>query len=461
MNLKTSTVNPLIFRAYDIRGIAGQDLTEESMYIIGLATGTYFIRKGLKEVAVGRDNRLSGEKLQHAFIQGLLKTGGSVTNIGLAFSPLIYYATCALAFDAGINITASHNPKEYNGIKIVSKNAHSIAGEELQEICKLAETENFETGNGIYKEDTSIFEHYLEFIKNNHQLSRPVSVVIDSGNGITGMFAPTLLRSLGATVHELYCELDGNFPNHEANPELEKNMTDLKKTAVEKKAHIGIGFDGDGDRIGVVDHTGKFYSADLLLILLSRDVLSRHPGAKIVFDVKCSRLLEDDIRKHKGIPIMSKSGHTFMEAKIKQQKALLGGEASGHMFFAENFFGYDDALFAAARTLKILDEQNSNLKNLLSDLPSLYTSPEIKASCPDHRKFEVMSEIVDFFKKRYPSITIDGIRMNFNDTDWALIRCSNTGPHLTMRFEAQTSEGIETMKKIVFEKLKEYKEVNI
>lgn len=465
-------LNPHIFRAYDIRGIADQDLTEETMYLIGKATGTYFKKElhfaKVPHLVIGRDNRLSGEKLQRAFIQGLLETDCSVTNIGLSTTPLIYYAACAFDFDGGINITASHNPKEYNGVKIVKKKAISTTPKELQYIRELAEQESKKlemekTENiGVLKEDThSMFDHYMSFITSHTHLQKPPKIVIDAGNGITGIFAPKIFRALGANVIELYCELDGNFPNHEADPAKEENLGDLKREALKQKADLGIAFDGDGDRVGIVDNRGKFYNADLLLILFARDILSRNKGAKVVFDVKCSRLLENEIKTNNGIAIMSKTGHTFIEKAMKEHNALLAGEASGHMFFAENYYGFDDGIYAAVQIIRILDQHQKSLKELLSDLPITFTTPEIKVNCPDDKKFEIMEDIVKFFRQRYPSIEIDGIRMNFNDTDWAAIRCSNTGPHITMRFEAQTEENLTNMQKVVFAKLKEYQEISL
>lgn len=453
-------INPLMFRAYDIRGIAGKDLTPDSVYAIGKAFGSYMREKYGKKLVCGRDNRLHSEELQQAYISGLLASGCHVTNVGLATSPMIYYATCKYDFDGGTNITASHNPKEYNGAKLVAKNAHSVCGDEIKNLLLKIENDDFLEGKGEYA-DKEIFPDYLADIKSRVQISKPLKVVTDAGNGVAGKFAPALLRELGCEVVELYCELDGNFPHHEANPEEEKNVADLKKTVVEQKADIGIAFDGDGDRVGVIDETGKHYHADFLLIPLSRDLLTRHPGAKIIFDVKSSRVVEEDIRKHGGIPIRYKTGHSFIEAKLKQEKALLAGETSGHLFFAENYFGFDDALFAAAKILEVLAKSRGPFSAFYRDVPKMLTTPEIKIPCSDEGKFDVVEDVKQYFQKRYPCITIDGVWVDFGDSSWGACRPSNTGPHLTLRFEAKNQQKLDLIQKIIFDKLREYPEVEL
>jgi len=460
-------VNPLIFRAYDIRGIAiatkqfpNVDLTPETVKLIGKGTGTYLQKISGKNIIVGRDNRLHSPDLQAAFIEGLRETGCNVTNIGISPSPFIYYATCKYGFDGGVNITASHNPKEYNGIKIVQKNAHSVCGDELQEVLKIIESGEFAQGEGSY-EEKSIFEDIKTDIGGMVKIEKPLKVVIDAGNGTAGKFAPELFRSLGVEVVELYCELDGNFPNHEANPEEYENMVDLIAKVKSENADLGIGFDGDSDRVGVVDEKGHHYSADYLLMLLARDLLTRHPGAKIVFDVKVTQTLIDDIKKHGGQPVMSKTGHSFIETKIKEIGALLAGEVSGHMFFAENYYGFDDAFLAAAKLLEVLAKSGKKFSELFDDVPKTYSTSEIKAHCPDNLKFGIVDKLVEHFTSQYDCITIDGVRVNFTPTAWGAVRCSNTSPNLTLRFEAESQDELDRIQGLMVEQLRKYPEVDI
>src|SRR3989338_8704955 len=436
-------INPLIFRAYDIRGIADPiaespipaDLTEETIYLIGKAAGTYLQKiYQSKTIAVGCDNRLTSEKLKASYIKGLLETGLKVTDIGLSISPMLYWTVCALNFDAGTNITASHNPKEYNGLKIVSKNAHSICGDELQEILKIIESNSYIQSPATQPVDRlEVSLKYLENLISKVKIDRKLRVVVDSGNGTAGKFAPELLRKLGCDVIEIFCELDGNFPNHEANPEELKNMQDLIKTVLEHHADIGIGFDGDGDRIGIVDEKGHHYSADFLLLLFALDLLTRIPGSQIVFDIKVSQAIINSLESLGAKPIMSKTGHSFIESKMKELGAPLAGEVSGHLFFAENYYGFDDAFLAAAKLIEILSNVTHPLSQMFNDLPKTFTTPEFKAGCPDDKKFEIVQKLVDHFTALYPCITIDGVRVKFDETTWGIIRCSNTTPNLTMR----------------------------
>ncbi len=453
-------VNPLIFRAYDIRGIAHKDLTPESIELIGKATGTYLQRHSGLSLVVGRDNRLHSPALQKAFIEGLLSTGCDVTNIGEVTSPMMYYAVCKYGFDGGATITASHNPKEYNGVKIVGKDAHSVCGDELQQILSLIQKGDFATGEGTYKEK-DVFGEYKADIAEKVTLKKSMNVVIDAGNGIAGKYAPELLRTLGCTVTELYCEPDGNFPNHEANPEEYENMKDLIAKVKETGADMGLGFDGDGDRVGVVDEKGHHYSADYMILLLARDLLTRRPGAKIVFDVKVSQTLIDDIKKHGGEPVMSKTGHSFIESKMKEIGASLAGEVSGHLFFAENYYGFDDALLGAAKILEIASKSDKKFSELFEDVPQTFATPEFKASTPDDKKFAIVDELVEYFTGHYDCITLDGVRVNFTPNAWGAVRCSNTSPNLTLRFEADSQEKLDEIQAIMVEQLKRYPEVSL
>jgi len=467
-------INPLIFRAYDIRGIAEvneknpvADLTPETVELIGLAAGTYLQRKyNTKNMVIGRDNRLHSELLQTAFIQGIRKTGIQVTNMGLATSPLLYFAVCHFGFESGVNITASHNPKEYNGIKIVRENGASVADQELQEILKLIQNQDFTLAAELtpLEEKNDIFEEYLKFTTQNTKLERPLKIVVDCGNGVAGMFAPKLLRAIGCDVTEIYCDLDGNFPNHEANPEEAHNMIDLGKKVLETKANLGIGFDGDGDRVGVVDENAQHYPAEYLIMLLARDFLKSHPGEKVIFDVKVSNNLINDITKNGGLAMMSKTGHSFIEEKIRHENASLAGENSGHIFFGKkhyNSYGYDDGMFAACKVLEVLSKTPLQFSEHFIDLPKLYSTPELKIPCPDERKFIVVKEITEFFQTKFPSITLDGIRVNFDETSWGAVRCSNTTPNLTMRFESASQEKLAEIQEIMFSELRKFPEVQL
>ncbi len=465
-------INPLIFRAYDIRGIADPvdpdqtpDLTPETVELIGKGIGTYIIRHRFKgagrpRIAVGRDGRLTSEALTEAIVRGLTSTGCDVTEIGLSSSPLLYYATCKYEFDGGINITASHNPKPYNGVKVVGKHAHSICGDELQDILKLIQNEDFETGEGDHIHQNP-FEDYLEDLAHHVSLPRPLKVVIDAGNGVAGLFVPTILRSIGCEVTELYCDVDGNFPNHEANPEEEENMQDLIAKVKEVGADIGMGFDGDGDRIGVVDENGKHYSADYLLMLLARDLLERMPGSKIVFDVKVSQAVIDDISNHGGEPVMSRTGHSFIETKMKEIDSPLAGEVSGHLFFGEDYYGFDDAALAAVRLLQYLARHDKTFSQHFDDVPKMFTTPEFKAPCPDDKKFGIVDELKAHFTANYDCITIDGVRVNFTPHAWGAVRCSNTSPNLTLRFEADTAEKLAEIQAIMVEQLRKHPDIGL
>lgn len=461
-------INPLIFRAYDIRGIAmpdgttPPDLTPETVKTTAKAFGTYLQQKYKgKRVAVGKDNRLTSDTLHSACIEGLRETGCDVIDLGLTTSPMVYFAACTLEIDAAINLTASHNPKEYNGLKFVQKNAHAICGEELQEILKIIQNETFLTGakQGTLTQHT-IFESYRDYCKKTFDL-KDLHVVLDAGNGVTAAFAPEIFRACGAKVTELFCTLDGNFPNHEANPEYAKNLQELIATVPTKKANLGIGFDGDGDRAGFVDEKGNYISADHVIILLSRDMLARNPGAKVVFDVKCSQVLIDDIAAKGGVPLISKTGHSFIENRMREEGALLAGEGSGHFFFAEQYFGFDDGIFAGLRVAQIIKNAGKPLSILLANVPHMFTTPEIKAKCADDKKFAVVEALQKKFTKEYPCLTIDGVRIDFGNRSWGAVRASNTSPNLTMRFEAPTDEQLKKIMAVMQKALAEFPEVSV
>ena len=466
-------INPHIFRAYDIRGIAmatekfpNVDLTPETIKLIGKAAGSYMKRKyDTKNMVVGRDNRLHSKALQEAFIEGVLSTGVDVIDVGLSTSPLIYFAICKNNYDSGVNITASHNPKEYNGIKINGKDAHSVCGDELQSILKLIQSDDFEKGEGKYTHNNINFYIYMNELESRIQLGkRKLKVVIDCGNGVAGLFAGYMLRKLGCDVYEIFCNLDGNFPNHEANPEEEKNLRTLMVKVKAREADLGIGFDGDGDRLGIIDENGKHYSSDLHLLFVAADMLKNIPNSPVIFDVKASLVVIDELKRLGGIPTMSKVGHSFIEQKVHEMNAPLAGEVSGHMFFGKpyyDFYGFDDAFFAACKTLEILSKTDKPFSEHFKHLPVMHTTPEFKAHCPDDKKFEIVKKLVEHFTGLYDCITMDGVRINFDKTSWGAVRCSNTSPNLTLRFEAQTPEKLKEIQAIMVEQLKKYPEVNL
>ncbi|RME54618.1 phosphomannomutase/phosphoglucomutase [Candidatus Woesearchaeota archaeon] len=437
-----------IFREYDIRGVIGKDLTEETILNIGKAFGSIVQGK----VLVGRDNRLHGNEVKDIFIQGLLSTGCDVVDLGIITSPMLYFASKKLENSAAVMVTASHNPKEFNGFKIIKDNK-PFFGEDIYKLGQLVESKVFKSGEGTLS-TRSITEAYHEFFNTLPKLNRQLNVVVDCGNGTASLFYPEILKSLGCNVTELYCTSDGNFPNHEPDPVVESNLKDLISKVKELKADIGLGFDGDGDRLGVVDETGKIIPGDKTLILLARDLLSKHPNEKVIYEVKCSMLLESDIRSNSGIPIMYKTGHSLIKAKMKEENAALAGEMSGHFFFRElNFF--DDAMYAAYKVLTILSNSNQTLSSMLSDLPKTYATPEIRDECPDNLKKKVILELLERFKK-YNPLTIDGLRINFED-GWGLVRQSNTQPVLVLRFEATSPERLQEIQDLIMNEVNDVK----
>jgi phosphomannomutase/phosphoglucomutase len=447
-------LNPYIFRAYDVRGKVGIDITPPVFEQVGRAYGTLIRRKGGHSVALGMDNRLSSGPLKEAFAAGLLSTGVDVVDIGVNHTPLLYFATAHWKLDGGATVTGSHNPVSDNGVKMVHAGAAPLTEDEIQGLLATIRSGDFERGRGTRtRRDPK--EDYFSAITSRITLARRIQVVVDAGNGVAGLFAPELLRRLGCEVTELYCESDGTFPNHLPDPEMEENMRDLIAKVLEVRADIGIAYDGDADRMGVVDERGQRHEADLILALLARDLLTRHPGAEIVFDVKSSQVLVDDIKAHGGQPVMWKTGHSHLKQKMREDGILLGGEVSGHMFFAENWYGVDDGILASCKLLELVARGPRPVSAHFKSLPHLYATPELKAPCPDDKKFQVVAEMAREFKGRYETIAIDGARIIFPD-GWGLVRASNTNPYLTLRFEGKTAKNVEQMKGEVFEALRRY-----
>jgi phosphomannomutase/phosphoglucomutase len=448
-------LNPHVFRAYDVRGLVGPDINADVFRQVGRAYATMIRRNGGRRIAVGQDNRLSSHGLKAAFVDGVRAAGVGVVDIGLVTTPILYFATAHWTLDGGANITGSHNPIEYNGVKMVHPGAAPLSEEEIQTLRTMAERGDYETGAGELT-TRSPRDDYVDTIAGMIRPARRLQVVVDAGNGVAGLYAPALLRRLGCDVVELHCESDGSFPNHLPDPEDERNVEDLKAKVVEVGADLGIAYDGDADRVGVVDERGHRHEADLILALLARDLLSRHPGAKIVFDVKSSQSLIDDIEKHGGVPVMWKTGHSHLKRKMREDGILLGGEVSGHMFFAENYYGVDDGILASCKIIEMVSRVAGPISRLFDSVPHLRATPELKAPCPDGEKFRVVEEVTRELKPRYQTIDIDGARVVFPGRGWGLVRASNTNPYLTLRFEARTDAEIAEMKREVYDLLRRY-----
>lgn len=446
----TKAINIEIFRESDIRGLVDEDLTPEFVLSLGKAIGTLLRRMGGKTITLGRDVRPSSYQISYILEKGILSTGCNVIDIGTLPTPVSYFSQHYFNCDGGVMVTGSHNPSEFNGFKI-SINKNSIYGEKIRELHRIILKKDYETGRG-WHEAREIKEAYLQTLFDKFQFSRPLKLVVDGGNGCFGLVGPELLWRLGLEPVELFCEPNGTFPNHHPDPTIEKNLVDLRSSVIQEKAEIGIGFDGDVDRIGVIDDQGDIVWGDHLLILFARDILKRHPGATIVGEVKCSQNLFQDIKDKGGIPIMSAAGHSLIKKKMRETRALLAGEMSGHIFFADKYYGYDDAIYAACRLLQILSDSKTKLSELLVDLPKTYYTPEIRIDCPDQEKFRVVKEMGDYFRSRYNVIEIDGVRINFPD-GWALVRASNTQPALVLRFEAQSQSRLKEFQKLLKDRL--------
>lgn len=443
-------INPQIYREYDIRGVVDKDLTSDIVRQLGKGFGSHMVRLGKKSLAVGRDGRLSSGAFSEALIEGLLSTGCDVVNIGVCPTPVYYFSIFHLNRDGGTMVTGSHNPPEFNGFK-VSVGKSTIFGEEIQKLGRLVEGGDFISGRGNLSE-AKVIQAYQEYIKKNIRLEKKMRVVIDAGNGTGGVVAGPLLNDLGCEVEELYCEIDGRFPNHFPDPTVPDNLKTLTERVLKTRADVGIGYDGDADRIGVVDDQGNIIWGDQLMILFSREILKQQKGATFVAEVKCSQNLFSDIEKHGGKAIMWRTGHSLIKEKMKEEKAVLGGEMSGHIFFADRYFGYDDAIYASCRLLELLSKTERKLSSLLADVPKTHITPEIRVSCPDEIKFKVVDQVKEELKKDHPIIDVDGVRVQFQD-GWGLVRASNTQPVLVLRFEALTEDRLQEIKKLVEDKV--------
>jgi phosphomannomutase/phosphoglucomutase len=432
-------MDPKTFREYDIRGIVGSQILETDVTELGRAFGTYMARRGKRRVSVGRDIRPSSESFRAALLHGLLETGLEVTDLGVCPTPVFYFSIRHLPLEGGVMITASHNPPEYNGFKICS-GPDTIFGAEIQELRRTMEQGDFVSGRGRL-EFADVVTPYRDYILKTIRLERPLRVGLDAGNAVGGPVALPLLRALGCDVHDLYCEPDGTFPNHEPDPTVLENLRDLTALVRRESLDVGIAYDGDCDRIGVVDEQGRVVFGDRLLIIFARDILSRQPGATFVSEVKCSQTLYDDIRKRGGTAIMWKAGHSLIKNKLREVNAVLAGEMSGHMFFVERYFGYDDAIYASCRLLEILARTGKTIAQLLDGVPETVATPEIRVECADEIKFALVEKVKEHLRGLYQVIDVDGVRVVF-DHGWGLVRASNTQPALVLRFEAETEQAL-------------------
>lgn len=440
-----SRVNPAIFREYDIRGLADQDFDTDFAFALGQAYGSLVVQQAKRRVAVGRDCRLSSDSYAAALRDGLCATGLEVLDLGVCPTPLLYFSLHHYDLDGGIQVTGSHNPAEHNGFKICLGKV-TLYGQDIQRLRSVIEHKHFASGQGR-QVPTPIIGPYQEFVSRQFgRLEREVSVVADAGNATAGPVAPSILRALGCRVTELFCELDGRFPNHHPDPTVPENLEQLIRAVKETGAEVGLAYDGDADRLGVVGPTGRIVWGDELMILFSRDILASHPGAVIVSEVKCSQALFDEVADRGGRPIMWKAGHALLKAKMRETGALLGGEMSGHLFFADRYFGYDDAIYASCRMLELLSK--SGLSQLLADLPSSVSTPEIRLACPDELKFALADRVCQRLRGSYDITDIDGVRVKF-DHGWGLVRASNTQPVLVLRFEATTQDKLDEYRTFV------------
>jgi len=447
-------MNQNIFREYDIRGIVGQDLTDETVSLLGKAIGTFFIRNGAKRIAIGFDARESSPRFRDLLVQGFNAAGCDTVLIGRVPTPVLYFTVFTKDVNGGVMITGSHNPPAHNGFKICLGKS-TLFGSQIQEIKEIALGGNFAKGEGT-NENLEVLADYEKDILSKINLgARKLKAVVDGGNGMGGVTAVPIYEKLGVELVKLFTEPDSNFPNHHPDPTVVENLQDAVKAVKETGADLALAFDGDGDRIGVIDENGRIIWGDELMVLLSRSVLQERPNSTIIAEVKCSQTLFDDIARHGGKPLMWKAGHSLIKAKMKETDAVLAGEMSGHIFFADRFYGFDDATYAGARVLEILSNTDKTLSELLADLPETFSTPELRVDCSDERKFEIVGKIADEFSKTNKVITIDGARILF-ENGWGLVRASNTQAILVLRFEADSEENLQKIRETVESRVKDF-----
>lgn len=438
-------MNPHIFREYDIRGIADCDLDNELVQNLGRAFGTYLNQKGAKKIVISRDIRLSSDRLHQSLKKGLLETGLNLVDIGICPTPMMYFAVFYLDLDGGVQITGSHNPPPENGFKLMS-GKQTLFGNEIRELRSIIENKDYILAEEGLFETYDLLPAYIGYMRGNIQLVRTdLRIALDAGNGCAGPAAMGAMQALGLNPDGLFCEMDGSFPNHHPDPSMPENLSHLIDYVREKKLEVGFAYDGDADRIGVIDANGEIIWGDKLMILFSRQILKTHPGASIIGEVKCSQTLYDDVSEKGGNPIIWKTGHSLIKDKMKKEGALLAGEMSGHIFFADKYYGFDDAIYASLRVLEILSLSQAPLHELLADLPQTYSTPEIRVKCDDQIKFDIVTEVLNHYRQTHKVLDVDGARVEF-ENGWGLVRASNTQPVLVLRFEAQSKEELDRIK---------------
>jgi len=447
-------INPEIFRAYDIRGIVSKDLTPEIVELIGKAFGTYLLARGTKDVLVGRDTRASSSDYQKAITRGLVSTGCNVIDIGPALSSILYFARQHYKIDGGVMVTASHNPPEWNGFKLCH-GLNAIVEEEIQKVRDILFSGKFKSGKGkIRKLDPAPI--YFKAIKQRVKLKKPLKVVIDGGNAAPSIFLPKFLRGLGCKVIPLHCDIDSNLPRGALDPVKLDYYQDLIKKVRSERADLGVLLDGDGDRVGFTDEKGNIWLGDIILLLLIREIIPKNPGRKVIVEVKDSEAVVEETKRLGGIPLFWKTGHALLDHKVFEEKAILCGEMSCHYWITENWYYFDDALYALAKVLEIISNSGKSLSELVGELTIYPATPEYRVSCPDDKKFKLVQELVEYFKDKCDRVVdVDGIR-GYIENGWFLIRASNTQPLIVIRCEAKTKEGLEKIKKLVKNKLDEY-----
>ncbi|MDP2858990.1 MAG: phosphomannomutase/phosphoglucomutase [Bacillota bacterium] len=450
-------LNRQIFREYDIRGKVGTDLTPETVTTVARAYSTYLRDRGTTQAIVGRDNRLSSGSFRDAVVSGLTGSGIDVTDIGLVVTPLFYFARVLYGIDGGVMVTGSHNPPEDNGFKL-AKDFATLYGPQIQEIRQIAEQARFYSGRGGVSRADPREEYFKAILERVSLGPRRIKVALDCGNGIASLFAPDLLRRLGCDIVPIYCESNGTFPHHFPDPVKKENLTDLTALVLESGADVGISYDGDADRIGVVDDKGNILWGDVLMAIYWREVLASHPGAQAIIEVKCSQALVDEVERLGGRPFFYKTGHSLIKAKMKEIGAVFCGEMSGHMFFADEYFGFDDAQYPSCRLLRNLSNTQAPLSEMAADIPQYVSTPEIRVGCPDESKFDVVDGITRRLKAEYEVIDIDGARVQVFG-GWGLVRASNTQPALVLRCEARDSASVDKIKALLEAELSRYPEV--
>lgn len=438
-------MNPLIFREYDIRGVADRDLGDDFTHDLGRALGTFLSRQGKRRIALGRDNRLSSDRLHAALLAGLLETGLHVVDQGVGPTPLLYFGVFHGDLDGGVQITGSHNPAAENGFKLMI-GKQTLTADQIRQLRDMVVARDFDMTGGGRVEQDDLMPAYCGYMRGNIRLARTdLRFAVDAGNGAGGPLAVAAMQAVGLQPIAMYCDMDGHFPNHHPDPSLPENLAPLIECVQRNELELGLAYDGDADRLGVIDELGQIIWGDKLMILFSREILRRHPGAAILGEVKCSQTLYDDIAAHGGRPVVWKTGHSLIKKKMKEESALLAGEMSGHLFFGDRYFGYDDAIYASLRLLEIVASAKAPLSSLLQDVPVTFSTPEIRVDCGDEAKFGIVARVLSQFRSTHDVLDVDGVRIKF-EGGWGLVRASNTQPALVMRFEAETQARLEEIR---------------